>query len=49
MGSGEETREARPSMYFPLKLQMVQMYPIKPDGTEGRWRWGMEKVNEISI
>ncbi|ENU68572.1 hypothetical protein F978_03310 [Acinetobacter baumannii NIPH 615] len=47
MGSGEETREARPSMYFPLKApDGTDVYPIKPDGTEGRWRWGMEKVNE---
>ncbi|HCI3589495.1 TPA: site-specific DNA-methyltransferase [Acinetobacter baumannii] len=47
MGSGEDTREARPSMYFPLKApDGTDVYPIKPDGTEGRWRWGMEKVNE---
>lgn len=45
MGSGEDTREARPSMYFPLVApDGSSVLPMKPDGTEGRWRWGPDKV-----
>jgi adenine-specific DNA-methyltransferase len=45
MGSGEDTRAARPSMYFSMKApDGSDVYPMKPDGTEGRWRWGPEKV-----
>jgi len=45
MGSGEDTREARPSMFFALTApDGSQVFPMKPDGTEGRWRWGPEKV-----
>jgi adenine-specific DNA-methyltransferase len=50
MGSGEDTREARPSMYFKLTApDGTEVYPKKPDGSDGRWRWGPEKyANEIS-
>lgn len=45
MGSGEDTREARPSMYFPLTApDGTVVFPKKPDGTDGRWRWGPKKV-----
>ncbi len=45
MGSGEDTREARPSMYFMLTApDGTEVWPKKPDGTDGRWRWGPEKV-----
>jgi adenine-specific DNA-methyltransferase len=45
MGSGEDTREARPSMYFSLTApDGTEIYPKKPDGSDGRWRWGIEKV-----
>ena len=47
MGSGEDTRAARPSMYFPLTAPDGQLiYPTKPDGSDGRWRWGPDKVRE---
>ena len=47
MGSGEDTREARPSMFFPLVApDGSKILPMKPDGTEGRWRWGAEKVQK---
>jgi len=45
MGSGEDTREARPSMYFSLSApDGSKVFPKKPDGTDGRWRWGPDKV-----
>lgn len=47
MGSGEDTREARPSLHFPLTAPDGSLiFPKKPDGTDGRWRWGPEKVAE---
>jgi len=47
MGSGEDTRAARPSMFFPLIApDGTAVLPMKPDGTEGRWRWGPDKVAE---
>lgn len=45
MGNSEDTREARPSMYFALMAPNGEkIFPRKPDGTDGRWRWGPEKV-----
>lgn len=45
MGSGEDTREARPSMYFPiLSPDGEEVLPLRPDGSDGRWRWGKEKM-----
>jgi adenine-specific DNA-methyltransferase len=47
MGSGEDTRAARPSMYFSLTApDGSEVFPKKPDGSDGRWRWGLEKVQE---
>ena len=47
MGSGEDTREARPSMYFPLTAPDGELvYPKKSDGSDGRWRWGLDKVRK---
>ena len=43
----EDTKSDRPSMYFPLIApDGVEIYPYKQDGTEGRWRWGPEKVEK---
>lgn len=45
MGSGEDTREARPSLYFRLlDPDGGEVFPIRPDGVEGRWRWSPKKV-----
>ncbi|MDH5824210.1 site-specific DNA-methyltransferase [Luteimonas sp. RD2P54] len=47
MGSGEDTREARPSMFFKLTApDGTEVWPMKPDGSEGRWRWGPKKVEQ---
>jgi adenine-specific DNA-methyltransferase len=33
-------RSERPNLWYPiLSPQGVEVFPIKPDGTEGRWRW----------
>ena len=46
MGSGEDTREARPSMFFPLTApDGERVFPKRADGSDGRWRWGEDKVN----
>jgi adenine-specific DNA-methyltransferase len=44
MGQADR-REDRPSMYFPLMApDGTEVYPRKQDGSDGRWRWGPEKV-----
>ena len=44
MSSRDDTREARPSMYFSITApDGTRVFPKKPDGTDGRWRWGPEK------
>lgn len=41
-------REDRPSMYFPLNAPDGTLaYPIAPDGNDGRWRIGKEKMKEL--
>lgn len=45
MGSGDDTREARPTLYFSIKApDGLDIFPKKQDGVEGRWRWGRERV-----
>jgi len=45
MGSGDDTREARPTLYFPLTApDGTEVYPMRPDGVEGRWRWSQNKI-----
>ncbi len=41
-------REERPSMYFPLLApDNTEVYPIAPDGLEGRWRVGKTRMQEL--
>ena len=36
-----------PSMFFPLQApDGSEVYPIKPDGIEGRWRWSLQKYEQ---
>lgn len=36
----ESLREDRPSMWYPIPApDASEVWPLKPDGTEGRWRW----------
>jgi len=41
----ESLHQDRPSMWYPISAPDGQeVWPIKPDGTEGRWRWRRENV-----
>ena len=41
-------REDRPSMYFPITApDGTEVFPIAPDGGDGRWRVGKPRMNEI--
>ena len=43
-GAGSR-REDSPSMWFPIKGPNGEdVYPIRNDGSEGRWRWGKKKL-----
>ena len=40
-------REKRPSMYFPITApDGEQVFPKNPDGSDSRWRWGLERVEK---
>jgi adenine-specific DNA-methyltransferase len=44
-GGQGATREARPNLYYPLIApDGSEVYPKLPDGRDGAWRWGREKV-----
>jgi adenine-specific DNA-methyltransferase len=46
-GQGDK-REDRPRMYFPIETPDGNFtYPIKADGTEGRWRFGEGSVRKM--
>lgn len=42
-----DRREDRPSMFYPIIINGIEVYPIKDDGTEGRWRVGKETADEL--
>lgn len=43
----ESLRKDRPSMWYPITApDGTGVYPVKPDGTEGRWRWKHENVQK---
>lgn len=43
-------REDRPTMYFPITgPEGENVYPIRNDGSEGCWRWGKAKMEQIVI
>lgn len=45
MGGQGDSREARPNLYYGLEAPDGSVvYPIKPDGTDGAWRWEKDKV-----
>ncbi len=43
----ESLRTDRPSMWYPITApDGSDIYPVKPDGTEGRWRWMSETYDK---
>lgn len=43
----ESLRKDRPSMWYPITAPDGSLvYPVKPDGVEGRWRWKKENVEK---
>ena len=41
----DSRREDSPTMWFPIKGPNGEdVYPIRNDGSEGRWRWGKKKL-----
>lgn len=42
-----DRREDRPSMFYPITIDGTTVYPIKEDGTEGRWRVGQETAQQL--
>ena len=40
-------REKRPSMYFSIEAPNGELvYPKNPDGSDSRWRWGLDRVEK---
>lgn len=43
---GDDSRKARPTLFFPITApDGSQVFPIRKDGSEGRWRWSQERIN----
>ena len=43
----QSLRSDRPNLFYPLIApDGTELYPIKPDGVEGRWRWAPETYKE---
>jgi adenine-specific DNA-methyltransferase len=41
------TREARPSLYFPLIApDNTEVYPKNQDGSDSRWRWSLDRMEK---
>jgi adenine-specific DNA-methyltransferase len=44
-GGPGSTREGRPTLYFSMIApDGTEVYPIRPDGSDGAWRWSRAKV-----
>ncbi len=44
---GDDARAARPTLFFPITApDGTAVLPMRKDGSEGRWRWGKERVEE---
>ena len=44
-GGAGSTREGRPSLYFAMIApDGSEVFPIRPDGSDGAWRWSRDKV-----
>ena len=46
-GQGD-SREDRPTMYYPIRSEEFgEVYPIRPDGTDGRWRVAQPTMEDL--
>ncbi|GAB2605996.1 site-specific DNA-methyltransferase [Spirosoma areae] len=46
MGGQGETREARPTLYYPITApDGTEIFPKRKDGSDGAWRWSKEKLS----
>jgi len=44
---GDDARADRPTLFFPLTAcDGTKVFPMRKDGSEGRWRWGKERTEE---
>lgn len=44
MGAAD-TRKDRPTLYFPIVApDGTEVLPVRPDGVDGRWRWGRDRI-----
>lgn len=47
MGGQGSTRKARPTLWYPLTApDGTEVWPLRPDGVEGAWRWSPKKTTE---
>jgi adenine-specific DNA-methyltransferase len=47
MGGQGSSRVARPTLYYPLQApDGTEVYPKRQDGTDGAWRWRLQKVEQ---
>ncbi len=47
MGGQGSTRKARPTLWYPLIApDGTEVWPMRPDGVEGAWRWSPKKTAE---
>jgi len=43
----DDSRSARPTLFFSMEApDGTEVFPIRKDGTEGRWRWSKERTIE---
>lgn len=42
-----DRKEDRPSMFYPINIEGKEIFPIKEDGTEGRWRVGEDTAKKL--
>jgi adenine-specific DNA-methyltransferase len=42
-----DNREDRPSMYYPITIDGLEVYPIKEDGKDGRWRVSKDTAEKL--
>lgn len=42
-----DRREDRPSMYYPITIDGITVYPTREDGTDGRWRVGEDMAKQL--